>query len=461
MTRIIIDTTHTAKTGLNTGIQRVVGRVTECSKTLQDQLGVECIPVQCHGGRVISVPRIAGVRSWDERLFDGIRDGGSSLARSIGTRASACSPTITRNLQRLGTRCRKTLYPRSLVRSATFAVARLRGREVKLQASDIVLMLDTSWGTSPVLYELARKHGCYIAQVVYDLLPVTHPQFFSPKIVPCFGQWLEYALARVDGLWAISQTVRDELYDYYRQRCAVDPNLAAAVPRLAADKFRSFRLGADLMSTDQQRLPRESIRAIFGAAEPVFLSVGTIEPRKNHAWLISAFDRYWEKGGQAKLVLVGRAGWDCDAIEQRIERHGVYGTRLFWLKDADDDEVQYMYRHARAMLYGSLAEGFGLPIIEALHQGTDVLASDTPIHREVGGKNVTYFALDLLEDLVQKIHTFADSPKPAPTDRLPSAPTWNTCADQLLGDVLSVARLGHTPLGHTPLVTTARSDKAA
>ncbi len=485
MTRIIIDTTHTAKTGFNTGIQRVVRRVTECSQALQDQLGasgnpisdnpisgnpVQCIPVQCYRGRVISVPRIAGVRSWDERCLDGVRERTRGFAKSVANSVSAVSPATVRIAQRLGTRCRKTFYPRSLVRNATFAMARLRGREIELQPNDIVLMLDTSWDAPPVLYDLARQHNCYIAQVVYDLLPVTHSQFFAPKIVASFGKWLDDALRRVDGLWAISQTVRDELFAYYRRKHDETESTSTSTsvsgsgsgsgsgsrtPRLTAEHFRVFRLGADLVPTAQHVPPRKSISAIFNGAEPAFLSVGTIEPRKNHQWLVSAFDRYWQQGGAAKLVLVGRAGWKCDDIQQRIENHPCLGTKLFWLTDATDEEVRYMYRHARAMIYGSLAEGYGLPIIEALHQGTEVLASDTPIHREVGGRDVTYFSLDALEDLVRKIGAFANSHKPSTDRHLPAVPTWDASARQLLGDILQAAKSSPT------CQSEPRSDRAA
>ena len=438
MTRILINASHTAETDFSTGIQRVVRRVAECSQALQVQLGASCIPVQCYQGRIFSVPRIAGVQSWDERLFAATRTAARAALKSVDTGISTLSPATGRNVQHVAARCRKALYPRSLARGGKIALAWLRGREITLQPDDIVLMLDAAWESSTAFYDLAQQRGCYVAQVVYDLLPVTHPQFFKPQIVADYQQWIEFAFGHVDGFWAISQTVRNELYRHYQQHQT--PNNAPhsnPVPTLAADRFRSFQLGADLKTVDRDIEPRSSIRAIFDEATPVFCMVGTIEARKNHQWLVQAFDQFWAAGGQAKLVLAGRLGWASQSIRDCIEQHSSYGTRLFWYQDASDDEVQYMYRHARALTYPSLAEGFGLPIVEALHQGTPVLASDTPIHREVGGENISYFSLESLTDLASKLRQFADTPKSPVPGSQPLIPTWDEGTRQLLSDVLS------------------------
>jgi alpha-1,2-rhamnosyltransferase len=119
--------------------------------------------------------------------------------------------------------------------------------------------------------------------------------------------------------------------------------------------------------------------------------VGMISPRKNHALAIDAFDRLWSAGVDVRLAIAGNYGWDCTDLMDRIRSHPQFGQKLFWFKDVCDSELDYCYRHAAGLVTASFAEGFNLPIVEALSKGCPVLASDLPVHREVGGAHATYF----------------------------------------------------------------------
>jgi alpha-1,2-rhamnosyltransferase len=130
----------------------------------------------------------------------------------------------------------------------------------------------------------------------------------------------------------------------------------------------------------------------------------------------------------------------CAEIQDRIEDHPRFGTNLFWYADADDTEIQYMYRRARAVLTASHAEGYGLPIIEALYQRTPVLASDIDIHREVGGDKISYFSLADENDLAHQLLQLAASPNLTRPHSQRLVPTWLECTRNLLRDVLNVAR---------------------
>ncbi len=444
MTRILIDATNTASTGYTTGIQRVVRRVAECAQGLQSELGVECVPVFYRYGHFFSVPDIAQPKGWGGRLSTALQSSAGSAWWSF---ESNVSPAVSSFVQRVGTRCRKTFYPRTLARALAKARVSMRYSEIQLQPDDIILLLDASWSTPPALYESARQRGCFMAQVVYDLIPLTHRQFVPVAFTEQFEAWINAALDQVDCCWAISQTVCDELQEYYQKRLALqhESTIDTSASRLSAEKFRAFRLGADLATDRVQATPRRSIKKLFSGPEPVFFSVGTIEPRKNHKWLLAAFSKYWEQGGQAKLVLAGRRGWHREDICNAIEQHPLYGRNLLWYTNAKDTEVQYMYKHARAFVFASMTEGFGLPIVESLHQGTCVLASDIPIHREVGGDNATYFSLGDHDDLVKKLHCVAGSTKPTGLQDWSLVPTWEVSTRRLLSDVLKMAsqRQGH------------------
>ena len=88
---------------------------------------------------------------------------------------------------------------------------------------------------------------------------------------------------------------------------------------------------------------------------------------------------------------------------ERVERHRELGKRLFCFTDLNDAELDYSYARSKALVYPSIAEGFGLPIVEALQHGRPVLASDTPVHREVGGDFCEYFSLSSPRILAERI----------------------------------------------------------
>ena len=75
----------------------------------------------------------------------------------------------------------------------------------------------------------------------------------------------------------------------------------------------------------------------------------------------------------------------------RLRHHPQIGEKLFWFEDLSDDEVDYCYHHTAGLITTSYAEGFNLPIVEALSRGCPVLASDVPVHREVGSPYAAFF----------------------------------------------------------------------
>jgi glycosyltransferase involved in cell wall biosynthesis len=88
---------------------------------------------------------------------------------------------------------------------------------------------------------------------------------------------------------------------------------------------------------------------------------------------------------------------------RRIKKHPRFKKNIFMFNKVSDTELSYCYRNSKALIFPSLAEGFGLPIVEALRHGLPVLASDIPIHREAGGDFCTYFDINDPESLAKII----------------------------------------------------------
>jgi glycosyltransferase involved in cell wall biosynthesis len=136
--------------------------------------------------------------------------------------------------------------------------------------------------------------------------------------------------------------------------------------------------------------PDEANRRVgerFGLSPGYLLTVSTIEPRKDHLTLLRALRRV---SGAPQLVIVGGLGWKCRAIMRGIEHEAACG-RVRYLGRVSDDDLPALYSAAKLMVYPSLYEGFGLPVLEAMACGCPVLCSWTSSLPEVGGSAARYF----------------------------------------------------------------------
>jgi len=143
------------------------------------------------------------------------------------------------------------------------------------------------------------------------------------------------------------------------------------------------------------------------------------------------------------LCIVGRMGWKVEALLRRIEQHPEKNVRLFWWSDLSDDELLYCYGNAKMLLFPSFIEGFGLPLVESLSNGLPVLASDTPIHREIGGEQIGYFDLADPHSLKEKLLAIEASGIP---DSLQVSPgyqwlSWLESSRMLLNKMNGIASL--------------------
>ncbi len=136
---------------------------------------------------------------------------------------------------------------------------------------------------------------------------------------------------------------------------------------------------------------REDAAALsrLGITRPYLLHVGTVEPRKNHATLLSVLDLLEASRPDLTLVLAGRRGWRAGAEVAAIERAQERG-RARWLGPLGLDVVSSLYRCAEALVFPSLYEGFGFPLLEAMAASTPVVCSRNSSLEEVGGDAPLY-----------------------------------------------------------------------
>ena len=316
-------------------------------------------------------------------------------------------------------------------------VRRVLRSGLRLRRGDVLLLADNSWDPNFPWDEVcqAQRGSTLIGLVLYDLIPLRNPNLIAPDLCQQFREWWYRVRNMADFVIGISENVLADLD-------AVDEAARVAGLSPVTPLRRSFKLGAELEGTLCSGSIRDGFRAVFenAAIGTTYLMVGMISRRKNYGLALDAFERLWAHGADVKLVIAGKGGCDCNDVVDRLRRHPQFGKKLFWFEDARDDELDYCYRHAAGLITTSSAEGFNLPIVEALQHGCPVLASDLAVHREVGGAFAAFFAAGdaaALFDLVRQHQSCRQLERvKSPADF--RWPDWSESCRELLEQVIEL-----------------------
>ncbi|WP_292964662.1 glycosyltransferase [Novosphingobium sp. UBA1939] len=283
-----------------------------------------------------------------------------------------------------------------------------------------------------------RRQGCVVATVMYDLLPEQRPRWFNPRTRRNYRRWLRVVTRCSDRIICISQEVARQLEAW----------IAARPWRGNGGlQVNHMRLGCDIGRTIPSKgVSAEAASLLAGWSKSrLVLVVGTIEPRKGHSCLLPAFDLLWSEpaGEDVVLVFVGRPGWRTERLQDRIRTHPMAigsepDRRFFWFDDASDEFLDCLYRSAHGVIVPSLAEGFGLPLVEALGHGVRVLARDLPVFRAMNLAKVSYFSQDEPVLLARAISEWLDHGDGVPALAANPVPTWRDSFGDLLS-CLSIA----------------------
>ncbi len=230
-----------------------------------------------------------------------------------------------------------------------------------------------------------KRDGVRIAFMVYDLLPVLEPTWFRPRATRDFRRWLRALAILADDVVCISRSVQRDFTAWVRGVHGLEPaSIRSSVIQLGTDPF-GFLLH-EPARTGSATLPASCLEEKF------VLMVGTIEPRKAHAEVLDAFEKLWDRGEAAQLVIVGRQGWMVQALVERLRTHPEAGRRLHWLDAPSDTMLLELYQRAAGLIMASKGEGLGLPVLEAQCWNKPVLARDIAIFREIAGDTATFFS---------------------------------------------------------------------
>jgi glycosyltransferase involved in cell wall biosynthesis len=214
----------------------------------------------------------------------------------------------------------------------------------------------------PAWIAARRLRAIYL---VHDLIPLTHPQYCRAGEADKHELRMANVLASANGVIGNSEATLASLAQFAQDRgLAMPPAVAAWIS------------GPPRRTSAPSRAP---------LATPYFVTLGTIEGRKNHLLLLDLWRTLVSELGEfaPTLVVIGQRGWEAGAALSLLDRADLLGGKLVELNHCDDEELASWIGGARALLMPSFAEGFGLPIIEALQLGTPVIASDLPVFREI------------------------------------------------------------------------------
>lgn len=260
-------------------------------------------------------------------------------------------------------------------------------KEITINADDVFLGLDLCTRIIPAnIKQLSnwKEQGCKIHFLVYDILPILNPNWFPIKMESRFRHWLKSISILADATICISPHTQQDLQAWINDHYGITPeHLPSHV----------IPMGSDIEAT----MPTKGLPSNFtNILNKILLNksalmVGTLEPRKGHSQILDAFEALWENNSDVLLVITGRPGWKTEELQSRLTKHIEKNNRLFWINNASDETLSELYKACTGLVVASLAEGFGLPIIEGLALNKPILARDLPVFRFTNHSNIDFF----------------------------------------------------------------------
>jgi glycosyltransferase involved in cell wall biosynthesis len=242
---------------------------------------------------------------------------------------------------------------------------------------------------------LLPLHGVPTVLTVHDLIFRQFPQHHKPLNRMYLNLTMPLYCRRATRIIAVSEQTRRDVMAAYG---------------ISAEKITVIHEAADLRFRPQPPEAIASARARYGLPERYLLFVGTIEPRKNLARLLAAFERVRSAGLTDALVIVGKRGWLYDDFFAALEVSPAREAVLFpgYVRDAD---LAAVCAGAQVLVLPSEYEGFGLPVLEAMACGTPVVCSNASSLPEVAGDAALLFApmdVDAITATLERVLTDAD-----------------------------------------------------
>ncbi|WP_018387537.1 glycosyltransferase [Ancylobacter sp. FA202] len=344
------------------------------------------------------------------------------LPQPIGNTARALGA-----LQCVGSSLRR-LVPRGVVRrvqrraKARMQVLSMEAPPLAPNPGDVLLSVSNPWDyLKPPVFKALRAQGVRVVLAVHDLMVWESPQWTAGRDPRSYTADMRGVIAEADQLVAVSRHTARQV-----QRALAEEG--HAVPPLRVASPAGLDTARALPGSPPTGLPPD---------RPFVVYCSTIEIRKNHILLLNLWEQLRQQLPAERLpvlVLAGRWGWGVDAVRLAVERNWRLAPHVQVAAALRDEQLHWLYRHARFSVFPSFNEGFGLPVAESLAAGTPVVVSDHPALVEASAglmpaldpgdlpawrNEISRLCLDdtYLVQLRAKARTY----RPVPSDGLPQA----------------------------------------
>jgi len=213
---------------------------------------------------------------------------------------------------------------------------------------------------------------------IHDMFPVTHVQYFGWKYGLYFRFMLKYTIRNADIILYDSRETKTEAEKFYHKAVRKKNYIQYVIVPGIEDNKKKL--------TEESRQFEEMVKN-----KNYFLYVGNMEKRKGVDLLLDAYEEYIKNGGNKDLILAGKSR-EAD-IDTKIAEMTRKYNNISYYGYVSDTEKQILYEHCACFLFPSMAEGFGICVIEAMNYYKPVIVSDLSIFREIAGESVQYFSL--------------------------------------------------------------------
>lgn len=267
-------------------------------------------------------------------------------------------------------------------------ICRIPNRVMQVLSGPLRWPLDWTTGRcDSVLYPSfimhAQRHGARVA-TIHDLMPITHPEYFSPQHRADFQRIVPRLVRQADALIAVSEYTKSMLVEKLG---------------VAAQRVRVVHHGVSSAFCPAEPDRIKALRRQYGLPRPYVLFVGTAEPRKNLPRLVKAIAHLRTRfQHDVDLVIAGKAAWGSSELRTCIDDERLH-RNVHLLGHARFEELPVLYSGALAAVQPSIVEGFGMPILEAMACGTPVVAANASSLPEVCGGAALLFDPHNVEEL--------------------------------------------------------------
>lgn len=225
------------------------------------------------------------------------------------------------------------------------------------------------------------------ATVIHDLTYLYYPEVVEEKNLAHLRRVVPRSIQQADFIITVSESVKAELIKEF----SIDPDrcIVTEIPP----------------STDFYKKNTNEVHQKYGIpTEKYIYFIGNLEPRKNLSTLLEAYLQLPDAiRKEYSLILAGSKGWKNEALQQALQQAEVLGENVRHIGFVDQADSPALYQKASLFVMPSLYEGFGMPVLEAMLSGCQVIASDIPVLREVGGDIATYADPNDATDFKEKI----------------------------------------------------------